>query len=82
VSGHACPITVATLAPPAVPCSTAVRRRRRDALGERRIDIVIAGDRFTIDDAGARAQASQRIDDQREAMGEVIAGAIRERGQD
>jgi hypothetical protein len=78
VSGHACPITVATLAPPAVPCSTAVRRRRRDALGERRID----SDRFTIDDAGARGQASQRIDDQREAMDEVIAGAIRERGQD
>ena len=42
---RSCPITVATLAPPAVPCSTAVRRRRRrDALGERRIDIVIAGD--------------------------------------
>ena len=34
VSGRACPITVATLAPPAVPSSRAVRRRRRDALGE------------------------------------------------
>src|SRR5262249_35719944 len=39
VPGRACPITVATLPPPAVPCSTAVRRRRRrDALGERRME--------------------------------------------
>ena len=34
-------ITVATLAPPAVPSSRAVRRRRRDALGERQM--IIAG---------------------------------------
>ena len=40
---------------------------------ERGNAVVIAGDRFAIDDAGARAQASQRFDDQREAMGEVIA---------
>jgi glucose-6-phosphate dehydrogenase assembly protein OpcA len=36
---------------------------------------VIASHRFAIDDAGARAQARQRFDDQREAVGEVIAGA-------
>jgi hypothetical protein len=40
VLGPACPVTVATLARPAVPSSRAVRRRRRDALGERWIDIV------------------------------------------
>jgi len=34
---------------------------------------VIAGDSFAIDDAGARAQACQRLDDQWEAAGEVVA---------
>ncbi len=34
---------------------------------------VIAGDSFAIDDARARAQACQRLDDQREATGEVVA---------
>src|SRR5262249_62011217 len=36
---------------------------------ERSNAVVIAGDRFAIDDAGARAQACQRLDDQREATG-------------
>ena len=31
-------------------------------------------DSLAVDDAGARAQAAQRLDNQREAMGEVIAG--------
>jgi hypothetical protein len=34
---------------------------------ERCEPVVIASNRFTIDDAGARAQPGQRIDDQREA---------------
>jgi hypothetical protein len=34
---------------------------------------VIAGDSFAIDDARARAQACQRLDDQREATDEVVA---------
>src|SRR5262249_14083265 len=33
----------------------------------------IEGNRLAINDAGARAQACQRLDDQREATGEVIA---------
>jgi hypothetical protein len=41
---------------------------------ERGNAVVIAGDSFTVDNAGARAQACQRLDDEREAMGEVIAG--------
>src|SRR5262249_53103270 len=40
---------------------------------ERGNAVVIAGDSFAVDDAGARAQAGQCLDDQREAMGEVIA---------
>jgi len=36
--------------------------------------VVIAGYSFAIDDAGARAQPGERINDQREATGEVIAG--------
>src|SRR5262245_42356560 len=40
---------------------------------ERWHTIVVAGDSFAVDDAGARAQACQRLDDQREATGEVIA---------
>jgi len=35
--------------------------------------VVIAGDSSAIDDAGARAKAGQRFDDQWEAAGEVIA---------
>src|SRR6516225_390561 len=42
---------------------------------ERGDTVVIAGDSFTVDNAGARAQACQRLDDQREAASEVIAGA-------
>src|SRR5258708_1999690 len=34
--------------------------------------VVIASDSFAIDDARARSQTGQRIDDQRKAMGEVI----------
>src|SRR5262245_1510639 len=40
---------------------------------ERGDTVVIAGDSFAVDDAGARAQACQRLDDQREAASEVIA---------
>jgi len=39
---------------------------------ERGHAVVIAGDSFAVDDAGARAQACQRLDDQREAAGEVV----------
>ena len=35
---------------------------------------VIASDSFAVDNAGARAQSGERINDQREAAGEVIAG--------
>src|SRR5215831_18423881 len=41
---------------------------------ERGNAVVIAGDSFAVDNARARAQTSQRLDDQREAAGEVIAG--------
>src|SRR5262249_22952678 len=40
---------------------------------ERGNAVVIAADSFAIDDARARAQARQRLNDQREAAGEVIA---------
>jgi hypothetical protein len=40
---------------------------------ERGNAVVIAGDSFAVDDAGARAQPGERINDQREAAGEVIA---------
>jgi hypothetical protein len=40
---------------------------------ERSNAVVIAGDSLAIDDAGARAQACQGLDDQREAVGEVVA---------
>ena len=40
---------------------------------ERGNAVVIASDSFAIDDAGARTQASQSIDDQRKATGEIIA---------
>src|SRR6516164_5647445 len=42
---------------------------------ERGNAVVIASDSFAIDDAGARTQASQSIDDQRKATGEIIARA-------
>jgi hypothetical protein len=42
---------------------------------ERGNAVIVASHRFTIDDAGARAQAGQRLDDQREAAGEVVAGS-------
>jgi len=34
---------------------------------------MIAGDSFTVDDAGARAHACQRLHDQREAVGEATS---------
>jgi hypothetical protein len=40
---------------------------------ERGNAIAVASDSFAIDDAGAGAQAGQRLDDQREATGEVVA---------
>ena len=40
---------------------------------ERRHAVVVASNRLPIDDAGARAQAGHRLDDQREAAGEVVA---------
>jgi glucose-6-phosphate dehydrogenase assembly protein OpcA len=40
---------------------------------ERGNAVVIASDRLAVDDAGARAQASQRLDDERKAVGEIIA---------
>ena len=39
---------------------------------ERGNPVVIAGDGFAVDDAGARAEPSQRLNDQREAAGEII----------
>ena len=40
---------------------------------ERGNAVVITCDSFAVDNAGARAQACQRIDDQRKAMGEIVA---------
>ena len=40
---------------------------------ERGNAVLVASNRLAIDDAGARAHACKRLDDQREAMGEVIA---------
>jgi len=40
---------------------------------ERGNAVVISGDSFAVNDAGARAQAPQRFDDEREAVGEIIA---------
>jgi hypothetical protein len=40
---------------------------------ERGHAVVVAGDSLAVDDAGARAQACQRLNDQREATGEIIA---------
>jgi hypothetical protein len=41
---------------------------------ERGNAVVIASHSFAIDNAGARAQPGERINDQREAMGEIVAG--------
>ena len=41
---------------------------------ERGNGAVIVSDSFAVDNAGAREQAGQRVDDQWEAMGEIIAG--------
>src|SRR5262249_1557314 len=35
--------------------------------------VVITGDSFAVDDAGARAQPGERVNDQREAVSEVVA---------
>ena len=40
---------------------------------EARHAVVVAADRLAVDDAGARAQPSQRLDDQGEAVGQVVA---------
>src|SRR5262249_34147837 len=45
---------------------------------ERGNAVVVASDSFAVEDAGPRAQAGQRLDDQRKAVGEVIAGAAKE----
>jgi hypothetical protein len=42
---------------------------------ERGNPVVVAGDSFAVDNAGARAQSGERINDQREAASHVIAGA-------
>ena len=41
---------------------------------ERRDAVVITGNRLAVDDARARAQARQSLDDQRETIREIIAG--------
>jgi hypothetical protein len=41
---------------------------------ERRYSILAARDRLSVDDAGARAQLGDRLDDERESVGQVIAG--------
>jgi hypothetical protein len=43
---------------------------------ERGNAVVVAGDSFTVDDAGARTQPRERINDQREAVGEIIARTL------
>jgi hypothetical protein len=35
--------------------------------------VLIAGDRLPVDDAGARAKASECLDDEREAVSQVVA---------
>jgi len=40
---------------------------------ERRNTAIVACHRFPVDDAGPRAQPGERLDDQREAVGQVIA---------
>jgi hypothetical protein len=39
---------------------------------ERGNAVVIAGNSFAVDDAGARAQAGERLDDEREPVGQVV----------
>ena len=41
---------------------------------EQRDAVVITGNRLPVDDARARAQPGQRLDDQREAISQIIAG--------
>jgi len=41
---------------------------------EQRDAIVAAGDRLAVDDAGARAQPSEALNDERGAVGQVITG--------
>ena len=41
---------------------------------EVRYPVVVTGDRLTVDDTGARAQAEQRLDDKRKALGQAVAG--------
>ncbi len=41
--------------------------------------LVVAAHRLAVDDAGARAQPGERLHDQREPVGEVVAGAAVER---
>jgi len=43
---------------------------------ERGEAVIIAGDSFTVDDAGARAQASQRLDDQRKRWVRSLPGRL------
>jgi hypothetical protein len=43
---------------------------------ERGNTVVIAGDSFAVDDAGPRAQAGQRLDDQREAAVRSLPGRL------
>ena len=40
---------------------------------ERGNAVLVASDRLAINDAGARTQVCQPLDDQREAMGEIVA---------
>src|SRR5260221_2530281 len=42
---------------------------------EARHAVVAAAHRLAVDDAGARAQAGERLDDQPEADGQIVAGA-------
>lgn len=43
---------------------------------EQRDAIIITGDCFPIDDAGARAQAAQCLDDEWKTIREIIAGRL------
>jgi hypothetical protein len=42
---------------------------------EARDPVLAAGDRLAVDDAGARAQPGECLDDEREAIGQVISGS-------
>ena len=52
-----------------------VQARVADAIKARHA-VAVAGHSLTIDDAGPRAQPSQRLNNQREAMREVVAGRL------